>query len=348
MMKKILLILLCLPMIGFGQQTYVPDDNFEAWIETTYPAADNGISNDNYVLTAGLVDYQLTLNTNVSPGPIFDLTGIEDFIFNRLILSDLLVTSIDLSMLSNTVNGWGGVLEIRIFNFQFLEEVILPNNNDTLPLFNCYDNASLNSIIFQSSASYNDISITCNENLCELNFKGKMIETGNYQPNIRIWQCPIFKLDFSEIIEAQYQTAINIAAWDQLACANNTITGVPDTTTIYINLDNSVPIYNWIFDVSGWGSDIFYNSIVNVSSNQDANYCTVSNDWNTIESDANYCTNCYTSANCQAATSIQEHTTNKELLKVTDLLGRETKGTKNEILFYIYDDGTVEKRIIIE
>jgi len=48
------------------------------------------------------------------------------------------------------------------------------------------------------------------------------------------------------------------------------------------------------------------------------------------------------------ATSIQEHTTNKELLKVTDLLGRETKGTKNEVLFYVYDDGTVEKRIVIE
>jgi len=39
---------------------------------------------------------------------------------------------------------------------------------------------------------------------------------------------------------------------------------------------------------------------------------------------------------------------NKTLLKITDLLGRETKGTKNEILFYIYNDGTVEKRIIIE
>jgi len=48
------------------------------------------------------------------------------------------------------------------------------------------------------------------------------------------------------------------------------------------------------------------------------------------------------------STEIQEHSTNKELLKVTDLLGRETKGTKNEVLFYIYDDGTVEKRIVIE
>ena len=47
------------------------------------------------------------------------------------------------------------------------------------------------------------------------------------------------------------------------------------------------------------------------------------------------------------ATSIEEHTTNKELLKVTDLLGREANET-NQPIFYIYDDGTVEKRIVIE
>ena len=27
--KKLLLILLCLPFMGFGQQTYVPNDDFE-------------------------------------------------------------------------------------------------------------------------------------------------------------------------------------------------------------------------------------------------------------------------------------------------------------------------------
>ena len=54
----------------------------------------------------------------------------------------------------------------------------------------------------------------------------------------------------------------------------------------------------------------------------------------------------YFSNNCPPS-AIQEHTTNKELLKVTDLLGRETKQT-NQPLFYIYDDGTVEKRIVIE
>jgi hypothetical protein len=57
-----------------------------------------------------------------------------------------------------------------------------------------------------------------------------------------------------------------------------------------------------------------------------------------------------TQAACTAVcvvSAIQEHTTNKELLKVTDLLGRETKQT-NKPLLYLYDDGTVEKKIVIE
>ena len=40
--------------------------------------------------------------------------------------------------------------------------------------------------------------------------------------------------------------------------------------------------------------------------------------------------------------------TDKHLIKITDILGKETKGAKNEVLFYLYDDGTVEKRIVIE
>ena len=57
----------------------------------------------------------------------------------------------------------------------------------------------------------------------------------------------------------------------------------------------------------------------------------------------NNCSN----VSCGLPSAIAEHSTNKELLKVTYLLGRETKQT-NQSLFYICDDGTVEKRIVIE
>ena len=38
----------------------------------------------------------------------------------------------------------------------------------------------------------------------------------------------------------------------------------------------------------------------------------------------------------------------KKLIKVVDVLGRENGGDKNKPLFYIYDDGTVEKKIFLE
>jgi hypothetical protein len=39
---------------------------------------------------------------------------------------------------------------------------------------------------------------------------------------------------------------------------------------------------------------------------------------------------------------------NKKLIRVVDVLGRDSKPKNNTPLFYIYDNGTVEKRIIIE
>jgi hypothetical protein len=58
-----------------------------------------------------------------------------------------------------------------------------------------------------------------------------------------------------------------------------------------------------------------------------------------------------TLAACQAscnATAIEENNTTKQLLKITNVLGRESKPTPNVPLFYRYDDGTVEKKLIIE
>lgn len=45
--------------------------------------------------------------------------------------------------------------------------------------------------------------------------------------------------------------------------------------------------------------------------------------------------------------SISEYNTDKKLLKIVDVLGREAKFKRNTTLFYIFDDGTVEKRMVI-
>jgi hypothetical protein len=46
--------------------------------------------------------------------------------------------------------------------------------------------------------------------------------------------------------------------------------------------------------------------------------------------------------------SIEEINNPKRLNKMTDILGKEIVENNNSLLFYIYDDGTVEKKIIIE
>jgi len=46
--------------------------------------------------------------------------------------------------------------------------------------------------------------------------------------------------------------------------------------------------------------------------------------------------------------NISEQNPERKLLTIKDMLGRETEVKNNSILFYLYDDGTVEKRIIVK
>ena len=48
------------------------------------------------------------------------------------------------------------------------------------------------------------------------------------------------------------------------------------------------------------------------------------------------------------STFIEENYQSSRLIKVVDILGRKSTEKQNSLLFYIYDDGTVEKKIIIE
>ena len=62
--------------------------------------------------------------------------------------------------------------------------------------------------------------------------------------------------------------------------------------------------------------------------------------------------NCTTSIyivlqNSSSSVITNDNSYSKELIKMIDIFGRETKQT-NQPLFYIYDNGTLEKRIVIE
>ena len=126
-MKKLLLILLCLPMMTLAQQTYVPDDNFEDYLETN--GMGNGISNDDYVTTSNIntVTYLSIVSMSIS-----DLTGIEDFIaLEYLQCDDNQITEIDVS---NNIN----LLQLFCSNNQLTSLNV--SNNPLLNHLYCFGN----------------------------------------------------------------------------------------------------------------------------------------------------------------------------------------------------------------
>ena len=84
-----------------------------------------------------------------------------------------------------------------------------------------------------------------------------------------------------------------------------------------------------------WLNDECYAWVISVD-----DYC-CENQWDTIcQATYDYCDGTWVGP---LLTRVQAK---KELIMITDLLGRETKEIKNQLLFYIYNDGSVEKKTI--
>ena len=92
-MKKLLLILLCLPMIGFGQNVNIPDANFKAYLVGNTAINTNGDTEIQVIEATVFNGTIYCQNLNIS-----DLTGIEDFTaLTQLDCYDNQITSLDLS-----------------------------------------------------------------------------------------------------------------------------------------------------------------------------------------------------------------------------------------------------------
>jgi hypothetical protein len=130
----------------------------------------------------------------------------------------------------------------------------------------------------------------------------------------------------------------NAAGCDNVATLNLTILPIP-SATIYQNSSSLSVIPNAGFSsyTYFWSTGETTQSITPVSFGIYWAFVTVTNGCNSDTVFYNYST-----------TAINEINTTKQLLRITDLLGQETPYRKNTPLFYIYNDGTVEKRIVIE
>ena len=82
-----------------------------------------------------------------------------------------------------------------------------------------------------------------------------------------------------------------------------------------------------------WLNDLCYAWVIEVDE-----YC-CENEWDSIcQLTYDYCDSSWTGP-------LPKRIVNKELISVTDILGRPSKVIKNKVLFFIYSDGTVRKKL---
>jgi Leucine-rich repeat (LRR) protein len=163
-MKKLLLILFCLPMIGFGQQTYVPDAQFEGYLEAN--GMGNGVPNDDYVTTASIDTVtNLDLSNNWLGLNIADLTGIEDFTaLTNLHCGGNQITSLDVSnnlALTFLVCGNNQITSLDVSGATALTNLYCQSNqltsldvsqNTALTTLFCFDNQLTSLDVSQNTA----------------------------------------------------------------------------------------------------------------------------------------------------------------------------------------------------
>jgi len=75
---------------------------------------------------------------------------------------------------------------------------------------------------------------------------------------------------------------------------------------------------------------------------------TINGSYYFIATDALGCTTDTAFVLIDFVSGLTENTAPKKLLKITNVLGQETPYRKNMPLFYNYDDGTMQKRIVVE
>ena len=159
-MKKILLVLVLviIPSLLFGQKTYIPDDFFEAYLEQAN-LGDNVSGNDS-VLTSNIssITY-LAMDGNDVTGDLSNLTGLQDFTS----LDYLSLSSHDqLSNIDLTLNTSLTRLKLLLNNILYSVNVSSLSNLDTLEVemnSNLHTlNLSSNSALIYANISYSHLS----------------------------------------------------------------------------------------------------------------------------------------------------------------------------------------------
>ena len=279
-MKKLLLILLCAPIMSFGQNVYIPDANFKNYLVNNTAINTNGDSEIQVTEASAFTGIINCYDLSIS-----DLIGIEAF-----------------TALTYLNCGYNQLTSLDV------------TQNTALEVLECYSNQLTSLDVSQNTALYR---LKCDDNqLTSLDVSNNTaLESLDCDAN------QLTSLDVSQ------NTALII-----LGCIVNQLT--------CLNVANGNNINLVVFDAEN-------NPNLTCIQVDDAVWSSANWTGGNIDSQIYFSANCNNA--CSNTTGINElNATPKQLIKIVDVLGRKTPFKPNTTLLYIYNDGTVERKMIIE
>ena len=406
-------------MIGFGQNVYIPDANFKAYLVGNAAINTNGDA-EIQVSEAAIFGGGI----NCSNWGIFDLTGIDAFTN----LDSLLCDSNSLIYLDITSNGMLRVLSCShnaLTSLDVSSNLALSNlycQNNQLTSLDVSANLALTHLNCGNIVGGNlltSLDVSANLSLTDLRCFSNQLTSLDVSSNLALtylWcqNNQLTSLDVSANLALTHLfcfsnqlTSLDLSsnlALIRLRCNSNQLTSLDlrngNNTNLpinsYLNLTNNPqlfcidvddPVYstaNWL-NIDAWASfssncatalgctdpnACNYDALATIddssciygisSSSYDTLLVAANIVWNgdTLNVSGDYSDTLINSAGCDSiaylnltitnTTGILDLTSKKQIVKIIDMLGQKTPYKRNTPLFYIYDDGTVEKRIVIE
>ena len=280
----------------------------------------NWIANDDFVFTSSI---DTVTSLSISALGISDLTGIEYF----TALEQLFCDSNQLGTLDVSNNTALTILNCGGNQLTSLDV----SNNTALTALRCYDNQLTTLDVSQNTA------------LWKLDCWGTQLTSLDVSNNTAL---TYFWCDFNQLtsLDVSQSTALVF-----LSCGANQLTSLDVSNNTALDVAYCPSNNLTSLDLRNGNNTNF--AVNNYTGNPNLTCISVDDAvWSTANwtvANGNIDPQHYFSNNC-SATAIEELNTNKTLLKIVDALGRKAKGKNNELLFYIYDDNTVQKKLIVE
>ena len=230
--------------------------------------------------------------------------------------------------------------------------IVLPDvtHNQSFSICNG-ESASVGQSVYTSAGIYTDVFTASNG--CDSTVFTTILVLPNYSLTNSIDLCGVDSVVVGNntytVTGIYYDSLLTTNLCDSIIITDLTISDPVGNITangIQLNVSANGGIQPYIYEVFG------PNGLILTSNNNNGGVLTINPTLNGlyyfIATDALGCISDTVFFTVDFASAIEEHNNTKQLVKITDVLGRETSYKKNTPIFYIYSDGTVEKMIVIE